>query len=76
MAFFMELKLHVIDAHFANLYPKAHEEENPMRSKAQKPNRKTKEQEISKERSASKSNLQQNTNLLQNTNLSQNTALP
>ena len=48
MAFFMELKLHVIDAHFANLYPKAHEEENPMRSKAQKPNRKTKSKKFPK----------------------------
>ena len=54
---------------FSNLYPEAHEEENPMRSKAQRPTKKTEEQEISKEKSESKSNLQQNTNLLQNTNL-------
>ena len=34
---------------FANLYPKAHEEESPMKSKAQRPTKKTKEQERSEE---------------------------
>ena len=58
---------------FANLYPKAHEEENPMKSKAQGPTRKTEEQERSKEIGASESNLQQNTNLSQNTDLPRNT---
>ena len=44
---------------FANPYPKAHEEENPMKSKAQRPTKKIEEQERSKEISASESNLQQ-----------------
>ena len=34
---------------FANPYPKAHEEERPMKSKDQKPTGKTEEQERSKE---------------------------
>ena len=42
---------------FANPYPKAHEEESPMKSKAQRPTKKTKEQERSKERSARESDL-------------------
>ena len=45
---------------FANLYPKAHTEESPMKSKAQKPTKKTKKQERPKERSARESDLQQN----------------
>ena len=60
---------------FANLYVKAHEEENPMKSKAQWPTEKTKEQERSKERNARESDLQQNINLPQNTTLPQNTIL-
>ena len=55
---------------FANPYPKTHEEENPMKSKAQRSTKKTEEQERSKERSARESNLQQNENLQQNTYLS------
>ena len=42
---------------FANAYPKAHEEESPMKSKAQRPTKKTKEQERSKERNSRESNL-------------------
>ena len=42
---------------FAKLYPKAHEEENPMKSKAQRPTKNTEEQERSKEISASENNL-------------------
>ena len=61
----------VLMPNFANPYPKAHEEENPMKSKAQRPTKKTEEQE----RSAKEMNLQQNTNLPQNTNLLQNTIL-
>ena len=57
---------------FANSYPKAHTEENPMKSKAQRPAKKTKEQERSKERSARERDLQQNTNLPQSTVLWQN----
>ena len=57
---------------FAHPYPKAHEEENPMKSKAQRPTKKTEEQERSKERSAREMDLQQNTNLPQNTVLWQN----
>ena len=37
-----------------------------MKSKAQKPTKKTKEQEMSKERNVRESNLQQNTNMPQN----------
>ena len=48
---------------FANLYLKADEEENLMKSKAQRPTKKTKEQERSKERNVRESDLQQNTNL-------------
>ena len=43
-----------------------------MKSKAQRPAKKTKEQERSKERSARERDLQQNTNLPQNTVLWQN----
>ena len=40
-----------VDAHFfANPYPKAHEEESPMKSKAQRPTKKTEEQERSKKK--------------------------
>ena len=35
---------------FANPYPKAHEKESPIKIKAQRPTKKTKEQERSKER--------------------------
>ena len=42
---------------FANPYPKTHTEESPMKSKAQRPTKKTKEQERSKERSAGKRDL-------------------
>ena len=35
---------------FANPYPKAHEEESPIKIKAQRPTKKTEEQERSKER--------------------------
>ena len=35
---------------FANSYPKAHEEESPIKIKAQRPTKKTEEQERSKER--------------------------
>ena len=48
---------------FANPYPKTHTEESPMKSKAQKPAKKTKEEERSKERSARERDLQHNTNL-------------
>ena len=54
---------------FANPYPKAHEEESPMKSKVQRSTNKTEEQERSKERSARESNLQQNADLQQITNL-------
>ena len=54
---------------FANPYPKAHEEESPMKSKAQRPTKKTEEQERSKERNARESDLQQNADLQQITNL-------
>ena len=54
---------------FANPYPKAREEESPMKSKAQRPTKKTEEQERSKERSARESDLQQNADLQQITNL-------
>ena len=57
---------------FANLYPKTHEEESPMQSKAQRPTKKTEEQERSKERSARESDLQQNIALSQNKVLWQN----
>ena len=66
----------IVDAHFfVNLYPKAHTEGSPMKSKAQRPTRKTKEQERSKERNARESDPQQNADLQQNTNLPQNTIL-
>ena len=45
---------------FANPYPKAHEEESPIKIKAQRPTKKTKEQERSREGSARESDLQQN----------------
>ena len=62
--FFMGCNERCVDAHFfANPYPKAHEEKIPMKSKAQRPTKKTEEQERSKEISESESNLQQNTNL-------------
>ena len=48
-----------VDTHFLNPCPKAHTEENPMKSKAQRPTKKTEEKEKSKEISASESNLQQ-----------------
>ena len=48
---------------FANPYLKAHEEESPMKSKAQRPTKKIEEQDMSKERSVRESNLQQNANL-------------
>ena len=48
---------------FANLYPKAHEEESQIKIKAQRPTKKTKEQEKSKEISERKNDLQQNTDL-------------
>ena len=54
---------------FANPYPKAHEEESPMKNKVQRSTNKTKEQEKSKERSARESDLQQNEDLQQITNL-------
>ena len=54
---------------FANPYPKSHEEESPIKSKAQRPTKKTKEKERSKERSARESDLLQNANLQQITNL-------
>ena len=60
---------------FANPYPKAHEKESPMKSKAQRPTKKIEEQEMSKERSARERNLQQNANLQQNTDLPRNTIL-
>ena len=46
-----------VDAFFLNPCPKAHEEKNPMKSKAQRLTKKTKEQERSKERNARESNL-------------------
>ena len=72
---------------FANPYPKAHEKESPIRSKAQKPIRgespmkskaqrptkKTEEQEMSIKRNARESDLQQNANLQHNIDLPQNT---
>ena len=60
---------------FANPYPKDHEKESPMKSKAQRPTKKIEEQEMSKERSARERNLQQNANLQQNTDLPRNTIL-
>ena len=59
-----------VDTHFLNPCPKSHTEESPMKSKAQRPTKKTEEQERFKERS--ERDLQQNTNLLQNTVLWQN----
>ena len=56
-------KIQSVDAHFLNLYPKAHTEEIPMKSKAQRPTKKTEKQERSKERSARESDLQQITSL-------------
>ena len=61
-----------VDTHFLNPCPKSHIEESPMKSKAQRPTKKTEEQERFKERSARENDLQQNTNLLQNTVLWQN----
>ena len=46
---------------FANPYPETHTEESPMKSKAEGPTKKTKEQERSKERSARERDLPQNT---------------
>ena len=57
---------------FANLYLKADEEKNPMKSKTHRPTKKTKEQERSKEINARESALQQNKALPQNTILWQN----
>ena len=71
-----DMVIQVLMLIFANLYPKAHEEERPMKSKAQRPIKKTEEQERSKERSARESDLQQNADLQQITNLQQNTDLP
>ena len=48
-----------VDTHFLNPCPKSHTEESPMKSKAQRPTKKTEEKEKSKEISASESNLQQ-----------------
>ena len=59
-----------VDTHFLNPCPKSHTEESPMKSKAQRPTKKTEEQERFKEKS--ERDLQQNTNLLQNTVLWQN----
>ena len=61
-----------VDAYFLNLCSKSHTEENPMKSKAQRPTKKTEEQERSKERSVRERDLQQNTNLPQNIVLWQN----
>ena len=61
-----------VDTHFLNPCPKAHTEENPMKSKAQRPTKKTEKQERSKERSVRERDLQQNTNLPQNIVLWQN----
>ena len=61
---------------FANPYPKAHEEESPIKIKAQRPTKKTEEQERSREKSAKESDLQQNVDLQQITNLQQNIDLP
>ena len=58
-----------VATHFLNPCLKAHTKENPMKSKAQRPTKKTEEQERSKEITASESNLQQNANLQQNTDL-------
>ena len=55
------LELQFVDAHFLNPCPKAHTEESPMKSKAQRPTKKTEEQERIKERSARERDLQQNT---------------
>ena len=43
---------------FPNPYPKTHMEESPMKSKAQRPAKKTKEEKRSKERSARERDLQ------------------
>ena len=48
---------------FANPYPKAHEEESPIKIKAQRPTKKTEEQKRSKERSARENDIQQNVDL-------------
>ena len=47
-----------------------------MKSKAQRPTKKTEEQEMSKERNARENNLRQNADLQQNTNLQQNIDRP
>ena len=44
-----------VDAYFLNPYLKAHTEESLMKSKAQRPTKKIKEQERSKERNAKES---------------------
>ena len=46
---------------FANPYPKAHEEESPMKSKVERPTKKTEKQERSKEISESESKWKQST---------------
>ena len=48
---------------FVNSYPKTHTKECPMKCKAQRLAKKTKEQESSKDRSERERDLQQNTNL-------------
>ena len=48
---------------FVNPYPKTHEEESPIKIKAQRPTKKTEEQERSRERSVRESDLQQNVDL-------------
>ena len=55
---------------------KAHTGESPMKSKAQRPTKKTEEQEMSIKRNARESDMQQNADLQQNANLQQNTDLP
>ena len=61
---------------YANLYPKAHEEESQIKIKAQRPTKKTEDWEKSKKIGARENDIQQNADLQQITNLQQNTNLP
>ena len=54
---------------FMNPYPKAHEEESPIKIKAQRPTKKIEGQERPRERIERESDLHQNVDLQQITNL-------
>ena len=47
----------IVDDRFSKFVPKTHEEESPMKSKAQRPAKSTEEQERPKERIARRSDL-------------------